>query len=121
MKALADNKIKVVDWVENIVGKGENAGYQYFLLFPQCFQTAFTRGRKKSGLCGKELNHLVSPDFPIRQTLGLNAVRYQNAGEKNVYQITIMYYDLISNVKKQTHRHPLMKMSAPLTHDIKKN
>ena len=25
---------------ENIVGKGENAGYQYFLLFPQCFQKA---------------------------------------------------------------------------------
>ena len=24
--------------VENIVGKGENAGDQYFLLFPQCFQ-----------------------------------------------------------------------------------
>ena len=24
--------------VENIVGKGENAGYQYFLHFPQCFQ-----------------------------------------------------------------------------------
>ena len=23
---------------ENIVGKGENAGYQHFLLFPQCFQ-----------------------------------------------------------------------------------
>ena len=23
--------------VENIVAKGENAGYQYFLLFPQCF------------------------------------------------------------------------------------
>ena len=25
-------------WVENIVGKGENAGYQHFLLFPRCFQ-----------------------------------------------------------------------------------
>ena len=25
------------DSVENIVGKGENAGYQHFLLFPQCF------------------------------------------------------------------------------------
>ena len=27
------------DWgrKENIVGKGENAGYQHFLLFPQCF------------------------------------------------------------------------------------
>ena len=24
--------------VEHIVGKGENAGYQHFLLFPQCFQ-----------------------------------------------------------------------------------
>ena len=23
--------------VENIVRKGENAGYQHFLLFPQCF------------------------------------------------------------------------------------
>ena len=23
---------------ENIVGKGQNAGHQHFLLFPQCFQ-----------------------------------------------------------------------------------
>ena len=28
----------VHDMVENIVGKGENAGYQHFLLLPQCFQ-----------------------------------------------------------------------------------
>ena len=28
------------DRVENIVGKGENAGYQHFHLFPQCFQQA---------------------------------------------------------------------------------
>ena len=27
----------VIDRVENIVGKGENAGYQHFLLYPQCF------------------------------------------------------------------------------------
>ena len=25
---------------KKIVGKGENAGYQHFLLFPQCFQKA---------------------------------------------------------------------------------
>ena len=35
------NVIKIMicatDWVENIVGKGENTGYQHFLLFPQCF------------------------------------------------------------------------------------
>ena len=24
--------------IENIVGKGENAGYQHFPLLPQCFQ-----------------------------------------------------------------------------------
>ena len=27
--------------VENIVGKGENACFQHFLLFPSCFQKAF--------------------------------------------------------------------------------
>ena len=45
LKAFADNKINGtqklkfdVGGVENTVGKGENAGYQHFLLFPQCFQ-----------------------------------------------------------------------------------
>ena len=43
-EAFADIKINVVEKlklvfrrVENM-GKGENAGYQHFLLFPQCFQ-----------------------------------------------------------------------------------
>ena len=30
--------IQLADWVENIVGKGEIARYEQFLLFPQCFQ-----------------------------------------------------------------------------------
>ena len=30
--------ICLTDLVENILGKEENAGYQHFLLFPQCFQ-----------------------------------------------------------------------------------
>ena len=30
--------ISVFDTVETIVGKGENAGYQHFLLFTQCFE-----------------------------------------------------------------------------------
>ena len=45
MKAYADNKINVTEKLkfilgklENIVEKGENAGYQHFLLFPQCFK-----------------------------------------------------------------------------------
>ena len=32
--------ISAFDKVENIVGKGQNASYQHFLLFPQCFQNA---------------------------------------------------------------------------------
>ena len=33
-----DSKIEfVLGRIENIVGKGENAGDQHFLLFPQCF------------------------------------------------------------------------------------
>ena len=51
LKAFADDKInvngKLKFWfgrVENIVGKGENAGYQHFLLFPQCFQKSSVFG-----------------------------------------------------------------------------
>ena len=47
LKTFADDKMKyakmmivVFDRVENLVGKGENAGYQHFLLFPQCFPKA---------------------------------------------------------------------------------
>ena len=35
----------VLGRVEDILGKGENAGYQHILLFPQCFQKAFIQGR----------------------------------------------------------------------------
>ena len=47
LKAFADDKKHVkkqkffVELVENIVGKGENADYQHFLLFSQCFQKVF--------------------------------------------------------------------------------
>ena len=45
MKAFAEDIFNVVqkmigvtEWVENMVGIEENAGYQHFLLFPKCFQ-----------------------------------------------------------------------------------
>ena len=48
LKAVADDKlnvtkviISVFDRAENIVGKGEIARYEQFLLFPQCFQKAY--------------------------------------------------------------------------------
>ena len=44
LKAFSDDNLNVyqklkfaLGRVEDIVGKGENAGYQHFLLFPQCF------------------------------------------------------------------------------------
>ena len=47
MKAFAYDKINVTKDLkfalgreENMVGKGENAVYQHFLLLPQCFQKA---------------------------------------------------------------------------------
>ena len=50
-KSVADDKfnvaeimISVLDQVENTVGKGENVGYQHFLLFPQCFQKLLLQG-----------------------------------------------------------------------------
>ena len=36
---IAKMMISLYDRVENTEGKGENAGYQHFLLFRQCFQS----------------------------------------------------------------------------------
>ena len=54
LKAFADDKcnvtkmiISVLNRVENIVGKGEIARYEQFLLFPQCFQKACFPGASK--------------------------------------------------------------------------
>ena len=44
----AQNNKFVVCKVENLVEKGENAGYQHFLLFQQCFQKASTSRKAKS-------------------------------------------------------------------------
>ena len=42
--------ISILDRAENIVGKGENAGYQHFLLFPQSFQKASVSRLLKFGI-----------------------------------------------------------------------
>ena len=61
-KAVADGNLNVTkitkcvcDRVENIVGgggggKGENAGYEHFLLFSQCFYKATVSGLLKVGI-----------------------------------------------------------------------
>ena len=52
-------KKRTIDFgrIANIVGKGENAGYQHFLLLAQRVQKAsLSQGCYKSGLCGNGLN-----------------------------------------------------------------
>ena len=41
--------------LENTLGKGENVGSQYFLLFPPCFQKASFSGLLKVVFCGNGL------------------------------------------------------------------
>ena len=56
LKAFAENKfnakmtISLCDRVENTVGKEDNAGYQHFLLFPQCFLKPSSLGWLKVGI-----------------------------------------------------------------------
>ena len=70
---LDENGSNLSKQVENIVGKGETARYEQFLLFPQCFQKArFPGGCQmvscgnglKLGLCVKRLNILTEPHLP---------------------------------------------------------
>ena len=57
LKAFAEDKsnvarmiISLLDRVENTVGKGENTGYQHFLLFLQCFLKPYALGALKVGI-----------------------------------------------------------------------
>ena len=56
-KAFADNKSNVIEKLkfvlqrtESMVGKGENAGFQHFLLFPLCFQRPLSWVSLKVGI-----------------------------------------------------------------------
>ena len=60
LKEFADNNFKFDEndrklskWVENTVGRGENARYEQFILFPQCFQKACFPGASKGVIVWK--------------------------------------------------------------------
>ena len=66
LKAFEDDEINVIEnfkfvWemVENILGNGENAGYQHFLLFLQCFQKASYTGSFKVGIVWQRVNIFI--------------------------------------------------------------
>ena len=49
--SLAKMMIPAFDGIENVVGKGENAMYQHFLLFPTMISKDFFLGVNKSRDC----------------------------------------------------------------------
>ena len=55
--------ISVFERVENIVGNGENAGHQHFLLFPQCFEKAPLPDVSKGVIVWEWVNSL--PQNPV--------------------------------------------------------
>ena len=58
--------IHVLDRLKNIVTKGENAGYQHFLLFPQCFQKPFSLRSLKVVIVWEKVNHYRVPGRRLR-------------------------------------------------------
>ena len=66
LKAFADDKlnfatvtISLFGTLENTVGKEENAGYQHFLLFPQCFPKLSLLGLLKVGIVWSRVNNVI--------------------------------------------------------------
>ena len=87
-RAFADNKINVteklkfvLERVENIVGNGENAENQHFLLFPLCFQKA---------------------SFLRLLKVGIVCYRLNTPSSSALTETRIMYTD--GHTDKQTHR-----------------
>ena len=60
LKAFADDKINMTENLKFVLGRleniveteGENAGYQHFLLFPQCLQKVSDTGSSKVVIVG---------------------------------------------------------------------
>ena len=96
---------------ENIVGKGENAGNQHFLLFLQCFRL-FTREKEKeisifqslfqlfcclqvlSILTSLKICHLVNP-LPVNKILDQTKLKAFADDKLNVTKMIISVFDRV--------------------------
>ena len=95
MKAFADDKINVnqslkfdLERVENIVGKGENTGYQHFLLFHIVFKSLFLSVVKsRDCMVGKELLEQLKHCSIIERVGNI----FAKGGENAVYQQFLLF------------------------------
>ena len=77
---------------ENIVGKGENAGHQHFLLFPQCFFFFFYPFQKRKFFFSIKFNFSSANSFNLDQSkklsFGYGAISFSNVnGRSNAHQL----------------------------------
>ena len=115
MKAFAEDNLKVhvlraivyvFDRVENIVGKGDNAGYHHFLLFPKYFQKPSCQRSLKAGTVWEQvqsyafynlslgLNHkIVSHNDPVKKLVG----KEENVGNQSFFS----FPTLLLNFERQ--------------------
>ena len=86
--------------VENMVGKGENAVIQYFLLFSQCFQEPY-----KSGLCGKGLKKKKeSNNYKWMPMLGLSCLIFKKRNKKYFDSYLITVYNCMNSTERNLYK-----------------
>ena len=83
----------------NIVGKGENADYHYFLLFPQCFNGPLFQVYLR--LCGKGLTHYQK--MPHFDTLKIYSCRKHCEKRGNCLQQAICLFLTIFSTLYDTY------------------
>ena len=95
--------ISLYDRVEKIVGKGENAGYQHFLLFPQCFQKASFPEASKGVIVWEWVNRLTSALMPYKCKI---VVFGKESKQKSInsYQTSKLYTIQIKTICRQHNK-----------------
>ena len=101
LKAFADNKIKVAKMmifvfhkVQKVLGKGENAGIQHFLLFPQCFQKAFTSRSLKVGIMWRRIELNIICMCVSKESLpehSVHFIRWEHCGTVDQPSLPVVY------------------------------
>ena len=80
------------DRVEIIVGKGENVGYQHFLLFPKCFQKLSLSGLLKPMIVWYRVKEYLEINTQDQIMLSLKSEFYLQFKNWNYYfQISIKH------------------------------
>ena len=85
MTTVAEMLISLSDKVENIVGNGENAGFQHFLLFKQCFQKPSLSGSLKVGIVWQRVDQVIGFYLENVENIAENG---GNAGYQSFYIFT---------------------------------